>query len=164
MRDDPSFKTMFLETFAILFLCPWGLTFSWWGCYGLCLWHKPTELAHSFYSVLVTVSVFMALSTVFHSINYPDNSLLSYSVLVSALLVLSTVHLFMKVSVSPDIILCGWLGLKHKLINSYFHVNQTLPKHHPTLFNTFNAWQPNSQLWHNQHASNLLVDDVSLER
>ena len=23
-------------------------TFTWWGCYGLCLWHKPTELAHSF--------------------------------------------------------------------------------------------------------------------
>ena len=35
---------------------------------------KPTELAHSFYSVLVSVSVFMALSTVFHSINSPDNS------------------------------------------------------------------------------------------
>ena len=34
-----------------------------------CLGHKPTELAHSFffYSVLVSVSVFMALSTVFHS-------------------------------------------------------------------------------------------------
>ena len=32
-------------------------------------------------SVLVSVSVFMALSTVFHSINSPDNSLLSYSVL-----------------------------------------------------------------------------------
>ena len=29
-------------------LRPRGLTFTWWGCYGLCLWHKPTELAHSF--------------------------------------------------------------------------------------------------------------------
>ena len=27
---------------------PRGLTFTWWGCYGLCLWHKPTKLAHSF--------------------------------------------------------------------------------------------------------------------
>ena len=40
----------------------------------VCLRHKPTELANSFYSVLVSVSVFMALSTVFHSINSPDNS------------------------------------------------------------------------------------------
>ena len=32
-----------------------------------------------FYSVLVSISVFMALSTVFHSINSPDNSLLSRS-------------------------------------------------------------------------------------
>ena len=24
------------------------LNFTWWGCYGLCLWHRPTELAHSF--------------------------------------------------------------------------------------------------------------------
>ena len=33
------------------------------------------------YPVLVSVSVFMALSTVFHSINSPDNSPLSHSVL-----------------------------------------------------------------------------------
>ena len=25
-----------------------GLTFSWWGCYGLCPRHKPAKLAHSF--------------------------------------------------------------------------------------------------------------------
>ena len=45
------------------------------------------DLNHSsfptpFYSVLVPVSVFMALSIVFHSINYPDNSPLSRSVLL----------------------------------------------------------------------------------
>ena len=34
-----------------------------------------------FYSVLESVSVFMALSTVFHFINSPDNSLFSHSVL-----------------------------------------------------------------------------------
>ena len=33
-----------------------------------------------FYSVLVDISVFMALSTVFHSINSPENSWLSHSV------------------------------------------------------------------------------------
>ena len=35
-----------------------------------------------FYSVLESVAVFMALSTVFHSINSPDNSLLFHSVLL----------------------------------------------------------------------------------
>ena len=34
-----------------------------------------------FYSVLVSISVFTALSTVFHSINSPNNSLFSHSVL-----------------------------------------------------------------------------------
>ena len=46
-----------------------------------------------FYSVLVSVSVFKALSTVFHSINFPNNSafLLCSSGLISALLVLSAI-------------------------------------------------------------------------
>ena len=61
---------------------PGGLTFTLWGCYGLSPRHKPIELAHSFCSVLVSVSVYMALSTVFHSINSPDNSPLSHSVLL----------------------------------------------------------------------------------
>ena len=39
--------------------------------------NKPTPI----YSVLVSVSVFMALLNVFHSINSPDNSLLCHSVL-----------------------------------------------------------------------------------
>ena len=39
------------------------------------------SLPTPFYSVPVSVSVFMALSTVFHSINSPDNSPLSDSVL-----------------------------------------------------------------------------------
>ena len=42
--------------------------------------NQPT-LSTPFYSVLVSVSVFTALSTVFHSINSPDNSPLSHSVL-----------------------------------------------------------------------------------
>ena len=50
------------------------------------VWRKPTELAHSFfYSLLVSVSVFMALSTVFHSMNSSDNSPYSHSVLLSVL-------------------------------------------------------------------------------
>ena len=66
------------------------------------------SLPTPFYCPLVSISVFMALSTVFHLINSPDNSPLSQSVLlVSAFLVLSTIYLFMKVSFSPDIIFCG---------------------------------------------------------
>ena len=37
--------------------------------------------------------------------------------LISAFLVLSTIHLLMKVFFIPDVILCGWLGLKHQLTN-----------------------------------------------
>ena len=39
------------------------------------------SLATPFHSVLASISVFMALSTVFHSINSPDNSPFSDSVL-----------------------------------------------------------------------------------
>ena len=45
-------------------------------------WHKPTSLPTPFYSVLVSVSVFMALSTVFHSIHSPDNSVFFHSVVL----------------------------------------------------------------------------------
>ena len=63
-----------------------------------------------FYSVLVSVSVVVALSTVFHTMNTPDNSPFSHSVLPVlplALLGFSTVYLFTKVSFSPDIIPSG---------------------------------------------------------
>ena len=58
------------------------------------------SLSTALYSVLVSISVFMALSTAFYSINSPNNSVFS---LCSVLLVLSTIYLFMKVSFSPDI-------------------------------------------------------------
>ena len=41
--------------------------------------------------------------------------LCSSDLIPPSLLVLSTVYLFMKVSLSPDVILCGWLGLKYQL-------------------------------------------------
>ena len=44
------------------------------------------SLPTPFHSVLVSISVFMALSTVFHSIKSPNNSPLSYSVLPILLL------------------------------------------------------------------------------
>ena len=40
------------------------------------------SLTTPFHSALVSISVFLALSNVFHSINSPDNSLLSHSVLL----------------------------------------------------------------------------------
>ena len=56
------------------------------------------SLPTPFYSVLVSISVFLALSTVLHSINSPDNSLFSdcSSGLVSALLIHSTISLYEK--------------------------------------------------------------------
>ena len=63
----------------------------------------------------VRPSVFMSLSTVFHSINSSDNSPLS--LFFWSYFCLSSIYLFMKVSLSPDITLCGWLGLKHQLTN-----------------------------------------------
>ena len=79
------------------------VTFTWWGCYGLCFWHKPTELAHSFfYSVLVSVSVFMGLSTVFHSINSPDNTPLSHSVLPVLFVPYRSFQLYISLRKSPS--------------------------------------------------------------
>ena len=37
---------------------PRGLTFTWWGCYDLCLCHKATQLAHSF---ILFLYVFLSL-------------------------------------------------------------------------------------------------------
>ena len=67
------------------------------------------SLPTPFYFVLVSVSVFMALSTVFHSINSPDNSLLSHSVLLVLFLPgpLKYINLLIKVSLNPNIILCA---------------------------------------------------------
>ena len=49
--------------------------------------NQPSLPTLFFYSVLVPVSVLMALSTVFHSINSPDNSTpLSHSVLPALIL------------------------------------------------------------------------------
>ena len=62
------------------FESPHELTFTWWGCCGFRFWYKPTELAHSFLFSSGVWSIFMALSTAFHSINSPDSTPLSHSV------------------------------------------------------------------------------------
>ena len=67
------------------------------------------SLPTPFHSVLVSISVFTALSTVFHSVNSPDNSPLSHSVPPVSFLPHWSFQLsiFMKVSFSPDIIRSG---------------------------------------------------------
>ena len=76
----------------------------------------------------MSISVFISLSTVFHFIISLDNSPRFHcsSGLISALLVLSTLYLFMKVSFSPDIILCGGLVLKHQLTNKSLPLSLSL--------------------------------------
>ena len=80
----PACKRMHFASFG-----PHGLTFTWWGCCGLSFWHKPTELAHSFYSVLVvSISVLMAP---FNCISF--HSPLSHSVLPVLFLPYWSLHL-----------------------------------------------------------------------
>ena len=55
-----------------------------------------SSLLTPFYSVLVSVSVFMAFSTLFHSINSPDNSLVSHPVLPALFLLYSSVQLYIS--------------------------------------------------------------------
>ena len=98
--------------------CPSRPMFMRRGCCGLCFWRKPTELARFFFLFFS-----FCLCGLFNCISFHKFSqqLFTFSLcsssLISALLVLSTIYLFMKVSSSPDIILCGWLGLKHQLTN-----------------------------------------------
>ena len=58
---------------------------TWWGCCGSSQIYKPTELARSFLFCSCVCFSPYALLTVFHSINSPDNSPFSHSV-VSVLL------------------------------------------------------------------------------
>ena len=71
-----------------------------------CFRREPSELAHSFYSVLEYVSVFMAHSIVFHLINSPENSPLSRTVLTVLFLPYWSFELYVSFF-SPDIIPSG---------------------------------------------------------
>ena len=86
------------------------------------VWHKPAELAHSF---LFCSCICFCLSSPSNCISFRkfsrQHSLFSLcsSGFISALLVLSTRYLCVKVFFSPDTTLRGWLGSKHQLTNSY---------------------------------------------
>ena len=100
----PSFTTSLLNLFLsfVFFLCPRRLTFTWWGCCGLRFWYKPTELAHSFLFCFCVYFCLYGLSTVFHSINPPDNSPLSHSVLPVLLLPYWSFQLCISLWKSPS--------------------------------------------------------------
>ena len=76
------------------------------------VWHEPTELAHSFF---FCSCVYFCLFGPFNCIpchkfsQQPSGFSPCSSSQISVLLVFSTVYSFTKVSLSPDIILCGWL-------------------------------------------------------
>ena len=65
--------------------------------------NQPSLPTH-FYSVPVFISVFMALSTVSHSINSPDNSPFSHSVLVVFIIIIIIYPLTTKVVGAPQMI------------------------------------------------------------
>ena len=98
----------------------------WWECCSSCPWYEPAELAHSFlFCSCVCFCPYGPSNCIsFHKFSQQLSAFsLCSSGLTSALLVLSTRYLFMKVSLSPDIILCGWLGLKHQQANELTRVS-----------------------------------------
>ena len=59
-------------------------------------------------------------------VNIPCKYIL-YTILVIVIFVY-LFPLFCPLNVSPDVILCGWLGLKHQLINSFEWLIGTVTK------------------------------------
>ena len=89
----------------------------------VCDINQPNLLT-PFYSVLVSISVIMALSTVFHFRHSPDNSLFSHSVLpVLSLPCWSfQFQLYVSLRKPPLALMNPWwfLGSKHQLTNKFF--------------------------------------------
>ena len=77
----------------------------------------------SFPHLLRCFCVYLGLYGPFNCISFHKSSRqlsafsLCSSSLICALLVLSTIYVFLKVSFSPDIIHSGWLGSKHQWTN-----------------------------------------------
>ena len=84
--------------------CPRGLSFTWWGCCSLCLWHNPTDQTHCF---LFCSCLCFCLYGLFNHISFHQFSRqlsalsLCSSSLISALLVLSTIYLFHETLPQP---------------------------------------------------------------
>ena len=67
------------------------------------------SLPTPFYSVLVYRSIFMALSTVFHSMNSLDNSSLSHSVLPVLFLLYWSIQIYISVWKSPSALIWSFM-------------------------------------------------------
>ena len=101
---------------------PNRLTFMWWGCCSLFLWHKPTKLAHSFsFCSCVRFWLYGPLNCIsFHKFSRQLSAFsLCFSGLISAILVLSTI---ISLSIYASLPLLWdnplwfrWRGLKHQL-------------------------------------------------
>ena len=91
------------------------------------------SLPTPFYSVLVYFCLYGPFNCIsFHKFSRELSTFsLCSSGPPSALSVLSAVYLFVKVSFSPDIILCDWLGLKHQKnwlnCSAHLHHSTTIP-------------------------------------
>ena len=82
---------------------PRVLTITWWACYELCFWQKPTEPAHSFlFCSCVSFCVLWPFQVYFISINSPDNSQFSHSVLVVLALPYWSFQLYISLWKSPS--------------------------------------------------------------
>ena len=93
------------HTWQRLSSSPRGLTFTWWGCYGLCLDINQPSLPTPFYSFRMSISVFMSLSTIFQSINSPHNSPFSQSVLPVLSLPCRSFQLYISLRKSPTVLI-----------------------------------------------------------
>ena len=142
-----------------------GLIFTWWGCCGLCLCHKPTELAHSF---LFRSCICFYLYGPFDCISFHQVSkqlsvfLLCSSNLISSSFVLSIICLFMKVSFSPDIIPNGWLGLKHQLTSVFGRLVKQKYRI-KTYFQIFKLYSVQNMLFsvlHTQYYTSMITDRI----
>ena len=90
-------EKVMIVPFSSFYVCSRGLTFSWWRCYGLCLRHKPTELAYSFsFCSCVCFCLYGPFNCIsFHELfRHLSAFSLCSSGLISALLVLSAVYVY----------------------------------------------------------------------
>ena len=89
---DQHFKKISKESSFVTQSVPHSLTFMWWGCCGLFLCHKPTELAHSFFFFCL-YGPFNCIS--FHELYWQLSAFSPCSSgRISALLVFSTIYLY----------------------------------------------------------------------
>ena len=83
-------------------LWPRRLTFTWWGCCGVCQRHKPTELDHSFLFCSCVYFCRCGPFNCIHSMNSPNISLSSHSDLLVLSLPYWSFQLYIPLWKSPS--------------------------------------------------------------